>query len=72
MPAREQSIMVLTPVDAFGTGRTVDLFLVGNDGSVMPWAAVAGHYTRCHSMTAEQVEAVLAAARRQYPGLLAD
>ena len=72
MSAREQSIMVRKPIDAFGTGRTVEIFLVGSDGSVMPWDSVAGHYTTRHSMTAEHVEAVLAAARRQRPGLLAD
>jgi hypothetical protein len=44
-------------------------FRVNVDGDVLPFDAVAGHFTTCHDLTGEQVETVLAAARRQRPWL---
>lgn len=37
---------------------------VDTDGTVRVWDSVAGHYTRCHSLTTAQIASVRARAAR--------
>ncbi len=70
------SLATTTVRNAFATETGTYRAQVDTDGTVRVWDSVAGHYTRCHSLTATQIAsaqrrsgwAAIARARRAVKG----
>lgn len=58
--------------NAFCFERGTYLAIVDDDGTVRVWDSVAGHYTRCHSLTPAQIRSAQARAGWTDPATLPD
>jgi hypothetical protein len=50
----------ITVRNAFSSERGTYRAIVDADGAVRVWDSVAGHYTRCHTLTAGQIRSARA------------